>query len=146
MLVLHPPQRFHHPPLDDDVEGARRLVGDDQLGPHADGDGDAHALLHAAAQLVGKQVGDLRLEIDGLQQLGQPLVPPALAHSARRAPASRRSSAVRMRTTGLSEFIAPCVTSAMCASRTLPHLLFAQAEQVDPVEEDARRRRSRRAV
>ena len=45
-------QRLHHLALDDDVERAGRLVGDDHLGPQADGDGDADALLHAAAQLV----------------------------------------------------------------------------------------------
>ena len=31
MLVLDPAQRLHHLALDDDVEGAGRLVGDDHL-------------------------------------------------------------------------------------------------------------------
>ena len=41
-----------HLALHGDVEGGRRFVGDDQLGLAGKGDGDQHALAHAAGQLV----------------------------------------------------------------------------------------------
>ena len=39
--------------LDRDVEGGRRLVGDDQLGLAAEGHRDHHPLAHAAAEMMG---------------------------------------------------------------------------------------------
>ena len=64
----------HHLPLHDDVQRAGRLVGDDQLGSQADGDGDADALLHAAAQLVRKHVRHVAPQTDAVEQLGNPSV------------------------------------------------------------------------
>ena len=67
-LLLDASQGFHHLALDDHVERAGRLVGQNHLGPQRDGDGDAHALLHAAAQLVWEAVGNFRLEPDLVEQ------------------------------------------------------------------------------
>ena len=59
--------RLHHLALGDHVERAGRLVGDDHLRAQQDADGDADALLHAAAELVGVHAEDARVEIDRLQ-------------------------------------------------------------------------------
>jgi hypothetical protein len=56
---LGPGEGVHHLLLHDDVEGAGRLVGHDDLRGQAHGDGDARPLLHAAGELVGEHAGDL---------------------------------------------------------------------------------------
>ena len=58
--LLEPAERLHHLALDDHVEGAGRLVGDDHLGFEHGRDRHHRALLHAAAQLVGVAAGDRR--------------------------------------------------------------------------------------
>ena len=51
-LVVQALQDFQHLALHGNVEGRRRLVGDDELGPAGDRHGDHDALALAAAQLV----------------------------------------------------------------------------------------------
>ncbi len=64
------------PGLDGDIEGRRRLVGDQQLGPAGEGDRDRDPLPHPARELVGigtqgrLAVGDAHL----LEQLERALV------------------------------------------------------------------------
>ncbi len=69
-LRLHRVQRIHHLPLDHDVEGAGRLVGNNDLRTQTDAHGDADALLHPAAQLVWVHVRDAFAESDRLHELG----------------------------------------------------------------------------
>jgi hypothetical protein len=59
---------LHHPPLHDHVQGAGRLIGDDELRPQADGDGDAHPLFHPSAQLMGIHVRHLGTQVNALEQ------------------------------------------------------------------------------
>src|SRR6266568_3180568 len=57
--------------LDGDVEGGRRLVGEQQLRPAGEGHGDHHALAHAAGELVrvvGKALSG-RWNLDLVEQL-----------------------------------------------------------------------------
>ena len=117
-VLLHPAERLHDLALHHDIERTGRLVGDDHLGPQADGDGDAGALLHPA--------GQVRAGISPPASGGRP----DLRQQRRtRSCSSRRDSAChdrriaspiwsRMRTTGFSEFIDPCGTMAMPASRS----------------------------
>ena len=81
-LVLHATDRLHHLALYHHVERTGRLVGDDHLGAQENRNGDTDALLHAAAQLVGKHVGDCRLQINPLQYLrnAQPFFAAAQLH------------------------------------------------------------------
>ena len=75
------PQIAH--PLDDQlvdhvahdrVEAGCRLVEEDDLGLRRDGAGQSHALLHAAGQFGGEQVGDVGAQADLGQRVdGQPL-------------------------------------------------------------------------
>ena len=58
--------------LDRDVEGGDRLVGDDEVGVHGQGAGDADALALAAGELVGVAVDVLGAQADALQELGHP--------------------------------------------------------------------------
>jgi hypothetical protein len=56
--LLHTFERLGDRALDDDVERARRFVGDDDLRPERDRHRDADALLHAAAELVRVHAND----------------------------------------------------------------------------------------
>ncbi len=49
-----------HPPAGLRVEGAEGLVHEDDLGPVDEGTGDRHPLLHAAREVLGVAVGELR--------------------------------------------------------------------------------------
>ena len=71
-LLLHPRQRRHDLALDDDIQGARRLVGDDDAGPQRDRDRDAGALLHAAGKFVRVHPRHAGGQSDGGQQGGNP--------------------------------------------------------------------------
>ncbi len=51
-LVFQLVQFVHDVAFDDDVEGGGRFVHDDQFGAQDQGDGNDHALTHAAGQLV----------------------------------------------------------------------------------------------
>src|SRR5215472_11233827 len=51
-FLLHACQCRHYLALHDDIERARRFIGDDHLGTQADRDRDAGALLHAPRQLM----------------------------------------------------------------------------------------------
>ena len=73
-------QGLHHLLLHHHVQGAGGLVGDDDPGAQADGDGDAGPLLHAPAQLVGKHGGDLRPQADRVQEIPHALVELAPGH------------------------------------------------------------------
>src|SRR5260370_20360072 len=53
-VLLDAAQRFHDLALNQNVQGAGGFIGDDHLRSKTDCDGDADALLHAAAQLVRK--------------------------------------------------------------------------------------------
>jgi len=86
--LLHVLERLHDQPLSHHVEGAGRLVGDQQLRVEADGDGDAGALLHPARQLMRETSARCRAE--------DPPAPEARRSAARaqphRAPRHGRSS------------------------------------------------------
>ena len=73
LQVLHQVEDLR---LDGDVERRGRLVGDQQLGPAGQRDGDHHALAHAAGELVGILVeAALGLgDADQLQHLHGPVV------------------------------------------------------------------------
>ena len=129
--LLHARERLHHLALHHHVERAGRLVGDDHLGAQADRDGDAGALLHAAGQLVrihvrhrrrqpdlAEQVADLRAEVRLRQR--HPVI------------GQRVGDLRRMRSTGLSEFIEPCGTSAMPASRSRRIASSVRADSFSP--------------
>ena len=81
--------------LDRDVERRGRLVGDDQLGLVEEGDGDRHALAHAAGQLV--RIG---------------LEPPLRARRCRPGPARRAASVARLGAADASGAPAPPRSSA----------------------------------
>ena len=66
-IVLDLAQGLHDAALDDDIKGTGRFVGDDDAGAEADGGGDADALLHTAAELVRKEVGDFGFEVDSFE-------------------------------------------------------------------------------
>ena len=55
--------------LDDHVEGGGGLVGDDQVGPQRQGQGDHDPLAHAAGELVGVVVDPLDAEPEPLDEL-----------------------------------------------------------------------------
>ncbi len=81
-LVLQPQQQLEDLVLDRDVERRGRLVGQQQLRPAGQGDGDHRALAHAAGELVrvvGQPPPRVR-DADQVQQLGRPAAaPPAQA-------------------------------------------------------------------
>ena len=136
-LRLNPAQRVDHLPLDDDVEGAGRLVGDDDLGLQADRDGDADALLHAAAQLVRVHLGHLRRQADPFEQAGDVIARAPRRSARRRGRATRARSARVTRLTGLSEFIAPWATREMLGQARPSHLPpRSSVQQIDAVEQD----------
>ena len=60
--------------LHEHVEGGRRLVGDDQVGPEQEGERDHDALLHPAAQLVRVPRQDVLVQADRLDCLGHDAV------------------------------------------------------------------------
>ena len=74
---------FEHLSLDGHIERGRRLIGDEQLGLVGDGDGDHHALLLPARELVRiraqpcARLGDADL----VQELGSALERLANAHA-----------------------------------------------------------------
>ena len=67
-IITNPRQSDHHLALDDDIECAGRLVGDDNLGAQRDRDRNAGALLHAARELVRIHSGDIFGQADLAQQ------------------------------------------------------------------------------
>ena len=67
-LLLQPAQRRHHLALHHHVQGAGRFVGDDQLGLERGRRSHGHALLHTAAQLVGKHARHAGIQPHMLQQ------------------------------------------------------------------------------
>ena len=69
-LLLHALQRVDHLPLDDDVERAGRLIGNNHLRLQANRNRDADPLFHATAQLVREHVGDSGFEPNLLEQVG----------------------------------------------------------------------------
>ena len=131
--LLHPPQGLDNLALDDDVEGAGRLVGDDHLRPQADGDGDHHALLHAAAELVRVAIGDARRQTYLLEQ----------ADDARLRPGpSRPLAVIAQRVDHLAADLQhriERVHRALGHERNRrqpqpPHLLFRHRQEIDPVQ------------
>ncbi len=78
-ILADPEQGIHYLALHDDIQGAGRLVGDDQPWPEANRNRDADPLLHAAAELVGIHVGYLRAEANAVEQF-----PDAVIEGARR--------------------------------------------------------------
>ena len=68
-LSLNVLEGFDHRTLDHDVKSAGWLVGDYELRFKHDGQRDAHALFHAAAEFVRVELSDLGIEADALQQL-----------------------------------------------------------------------------
>jgi hypothetical protein len=67
-FLLPASQCFHHLKLCHHIECTGRLVRHDQPRPQDHADGDAHALLHAAAQLVRIGARDRRFQIDARQR------------------------------------------------------------------------------
>ena len=123
-------------PLDDDVEGRRRLVHDDQLRLQRERHGDDHALAHPAGELVRVRAEALR----GRCRRGR-------ARSAARASAFRFEifSCARImstnwsptRITGLSAFIALWKTIETLRQRNRRSSFSLLADQVLAAEEDA---------
>src|SRR6266487_1921781 len=74
-LILHTVDRLHHLALSHDVERAGRLVADDDLRLEQDADRHAHALLHAAAQLMRIHSKYAWIKVDRLERF-----PAALLH------------------------------------------------------------------
>src|SRR5579884_2488073 len=71
--LLHVTERLHDLSLNNHVERTGRLIGNNDLWPHGYTDGNTDTLLHAAAQLVRKQVQDVRLQTYRAEQLGEPI-------------------------------------------------------------------------
>ena len=67
-------QGFHDLLLHHHVECAGWLVGDNDFGLQCDANGQAHALLHAAAEFVRVAAGYARIEIDQFEQGRHPVV------------------------------------------------------------------------
>ena len=82
-------QRFQDDPLGDDVEGAGRLIRDDQARPQQQRQRDTHALPHAAAQLMRIARQNVRFQAHALQGLGE-----ARAHGCRLAALAMRGQGV----------------------------------------------------
>src|SRR4029077_163311 len=66
-------ERLRNRTLNNDVERARRLVGDDDLRPERNGHCDANALLHASAELVWIHPRNACRQLDGRQKLADAL-------------------------------------------------------------------------
>ena len=67
-LVLQVHEEVHDLGLNGDVEGADRLVADDEFGFDGEGPGDADPLALAAAELVGEAAGVGGIEPDQLEE------------------------------------------------------------------------------
>ena len=68
-LALQVQEQVEDLRLHGDVEGRRRLVADDDLGPHDEGARDGDALALAARELAGIAVGEARGQADTFQHL-----------------------------------------------------------------------------
>jgi hypothetical protein len=77
------------------VEGRGDLVADDEFGPSCERAGDAHALLLPARELSRVAVGELRRQLDLLQEFGDPIAPLTPFHA--EAPALPGRAVVRSR-------------------------------------------------
>ena len=71
-LGLQVGEQVQHPGLHRDVQGAGRLVGDEQLGVQDERPGQARALPLTARELVREAVAERLGQLDGLQQLVDP--------------------------------------------------------------------------
>ena len=80
ILLLKTVKQVEDLGLDGHVQGGDGLVGDDQLGVHGQGPGDADALLLAAGELVGIASRVLGAEAHDAQQLADHLGPLLGAH------------------------------------------------------------------
>ncbi len=111
------------------------LVGDDHLGPQADGDGNAGPLLHAPAQLVGVHVGDFWPQSDRLEQTADPVVHLPLGHLDAVVPQRvrhlRPDSHHR-----IQRVHGPLRDHGDPGQPQLSHLLFREGHQVEAVQPD----------
>ena len=73
-------EQIQHLRLDRHVHGRNRFVGDDELGLHGEGAGNADALALAAAEVARVALHRVRGQSHHVQQLGDPSRPPGLAH------------------------------------------------------------------
>ena len=71
-LALQLGEQLEHARLHRDVEGARRLVGDEQLRIEGESAGERCALALAARQLVRVPVAERGGQVDGFEQLVDP--------------------------------------------------------------------------
>ena len=119
--------------LDDDVERAGGLVGQDHLRTQTDGNGNAHPLLHAATQLMRESIGHLGSETDLFEQ----------GHHASVRLARREALVVIVH--GVDDLLAHAHDGIQGVHRALsderdggqpqpPHLLLAYLEEVHTVE------------
>ena len=100
-LLLQFDQHQQDALLHDDIERGRRLVGEDDLGVQEGAKGDQHALLHAAAELVG--IGFQHLNRQAPALLDKPLparewqiLPASLSMNGRFGTASKNWFSMRM--------------------------------------------------
>ncbi len=63
-LFLNLPKRLNHLSLYNHVQCAGRFICDHETGAQAHGERNAHSLFHAAAELVGVNIGDLGFQAD----------------------------------------------------------------------------------
>ena len=128
--------------LDGHVEGGRRLVGEQQLGVARQGDGDHHALAHAARELERVVVEAVRGTRDA--DLGQQLDHAILGRLGRQAHvlADRLGDLVAdgERRIEAGERVLEDEADVLAAQPA--HLLGDELEQVDALEQDLARRRS----
>ena len=82
-LALQADQQVDDLGLDRDVEGAQRLVADDQPRLRRERAGDADALALAAAELARQALGRLGAEADQIEQLGDAVPPRGRIDAAR---------------------------------------------------------------
>ena len=117
--------------LDGDVEGGGRLVGDQQLGPAGQGEGDHHPLPHAAGELV-RILGGAALGLRDLHQLAASRPRAASPRRGRASGAAARISAICRPTlsTGLSEVIGSWKIIEMRSPRIARISLLGEREQV----------------
>ncbi len=103
MLLLQIPEQIDNLGLDRDVQGADRLVADNEFGFHSQGAGDADALALAAAEFVRitLRVGALKPHI--VEQALHPLAGGPRHVGARRWMASASPMMFPTRARGLSE-------------------------------------------
>ncbi len=134
-VPLHPRQGLHHLLLHHHVQGAGGLVGDDDPGAQADGDGDARPLLHAPAQLVGKHGGDVWPQADRVQEV---------AHTLLKLPPGQRDVVIPQ---GVCDLVLDAHHRVQRVHRSLwnqgdsrqphlSHLLLGEGHHVDAVQPD----------